>query len=578
MWISKWLSHISRAPECIKVPPEATRISTPLVPEQWRNHLAAHPNRQLTNFFIAGITSGFRLGCKTPLQTLKSSRKNLVSSLEHPAVVDEYLANELKESRIAGPFKKGSIPDAHVSRFGVIPKKSSGKWQLIVDLSHPQGSSVNDAIPKELCSLTYITVDTAIKHILTLGPGTLLAKLDIKNAFRLLPVHPADRHLLAMHWNNNMYIDTCLPFDLCSAPKLFNILVDLLTWMLIKQGVFPTIHYLDDFLTMGPASSNKCQENLTSIQQLCIDLGIPLAQKKLEGPTHCLMFLGIEIDTRLSVARLPRDKLTRIKSELHHWLKKRRATKRQILSLVGLLQHVSKVVVPGRTFTARMYSKAARVKKLHYFIKLDSTFRSDLHWWHTFISTWNGRSFLHVVNQQVPTDCCIYTDASGSWGCGGFFREKWFQFAWIAEWSEIGIMTKELLPIVISCAVLGPKLYQKSIEVQCDNTGAVSAINKGSSKDRTAMHLLHCLWFFAALFQIRIITTHIPGIANTAADMLSRNLLPQFQEAYPQASQFPSYVPIPLLTLLSPKQLDWTSPGFLSLFQETLSIIHKETE
>ena len=148
----------------------------------------------------------------------------------------------------------------------------------------------------------------------------------------------------------------------------------------------------------------------------------------------------------------------------------------------------------------------------------------------------------------------------------------------IAEWSEISIMTKELLPIIISCAICGPKLYQKSIEVQCNNTGAVSVINKGSSKNKTTMHLLRCLWFFAALFQIRIIITHIPGIANAAADMLYRNLLPQFQEAYPQASQFPSYVPILLLTLLSPSQLDWTSPGFLSLFQKILSIIHKETE
>ena len=137
-------------------------------------------------------------------------------------------------------------------------------------------------------------------------------------------------------------------------------------------------------------------------------------------------------------------------------------------------------------------------------------------------------------------------------------------------------MTKELLPVVISCAIWGSALYQKSIGVQCDNTGAVSAINKGSSKDKTAMHLLRCLWFFAALFQIRITATHIAGIDNVAADMLSRNLLLQFQEAYPQASQFPSYVPIPLLTLLSPRQLDWTSPGFLSLFQETLFIIHKE--
>ena len=104
----------------------------------------------------------------------------------------------------------------------------------------------------------------------------------------------------------------------------------------------------------------------------------------------------------------------------------------------------------------------------------------------------------------------------------------------------------------------------KSIEVQCDNTGAVSAINKGSSLDKTTMHFLHCLWFFAALFQIKITATHIPGIYNMAADMLSRNFLPQFWSAYPQAAQFPSYIPMPLLTH-SP-QSSWTGPH-LGIYQ-----------
>ena len=120
--------------------------------------------------------------------------------------------------------------------------------------------------------------------------------------------------------------------------------------------------------------TNICQENLSTIQQLCTDLGIPSAQGKLKGPTHCLTFLGIEIDTCLSIARLPKEKLTQIKSELHCWLKKRRAKKWQILSLVGLLQHASKVVVPGRSFTACMYFKAVGVKKLNYFTKLNKTF------------------------------------------------------------------------------------------------------------------------------------------------------------------------------------------------------------
>ena len=75
----------------------------------------------------------------------------------------------------------------------------------------------------------------------------MLAKVDIKNAFRLLPVHPADRHMLAMNWENQVDIDTCLPFSPQSAPKLFNILADLMSQVLEMKGVSPILHYLDDF-------------------------------------------------------------------------------------------------------------------------------------------------------------------------------------------------------------------------------------------------------------------------------------------------------------------------------------------
>ena len=71
--------------------------------------------------------------------------------------------------------------------------------------------------------LLYITVDKAIDQIMALGKGTLLAKIDIKSVFCLLLVHPADRHLLAMKWRQQLYIDTCLPIGLRLAPKLFNV-------------------------------------------------------------------------------------------------------------------------------------------------------------------------------------------------------------------------------------------------------------------------------------------------------------------------------------------------------------------
>ena len=54
-------------------------------------------------------------------------------------------------------------------------------------------------------------------------------------------------------------------------------------------------------------------------------------------------------------------------------------------------------------------------------------------------------------------------------------------------------MAKELVPIIISCAIWAPLLVHKEIQFQCDNQSLVSAINKGSFKDSMVMHLLRYL-------------------------------------------------------------------------------------
>ena len=61
------------------------------------------------------------------------------------------------------------------------------------DLSSPEGHSVNDGISKELASVAYVSV------ILSSGRGTLMAKRDIMQAYRNIPVHPQDEFVLGMH-------------------------------------------------------------------------------------------------------------------------------------------------------------------------------------------------------------------------------------------------------------------------------------------------------------------------------------------------------------------------------------------
>ena len=208
---------------------------------------------------------------------------------------------------------------------------------------------------------------------------------------------------------------------------------------------------------------------------------MPLAIEKVEGPSTQLKFMGITLDTIRMEARLPPDKLAWIKQMTTSWLNKKNATKREILSFIGLLQHAKKVVKCGRAFVSRMYATASKVKELDFYTRLNKDFRSDLCWWHVFVETWNGLSLLCSVSRPSSPNCYIQTDASGSWGCGSFFLGRWLQWQWPNEWLSHNIMAKEMMPIVLSCVVWGPQLAKQSVCIQCDNSSVVAAIKKGAA-------------------------------------------------------------------------------------------------
>ena len=152
------------------------------------------------------------------------------SASEHPKVVHDYLSEESTKGRIIGPLDPARWPDVHISRLGVIPKKQSDRWRLILDLSAPEGWSVNDGIDPTLYSFSYISVDQAAEVISTIGHGALLAKVDIKSAYRIIPIHPKDYHLLGMLWEGGLFIDLALPFGLRSAPIILR------PWLILSNG------------------------------------------------------------------------------------------------------------------------------------------------------------------------------------------------------------------------------------------------------------------------------------------------------------------------------------------------------
>ena len=136
---------------------------------------------------------------------------------------------------------------------GIIPKSHQpGKFRLVVDLLAPLNRSVNDRIDSGLCSLSYASIDDAVRLVCEARQDAFMAKLDLEAAYWHMPVHPDDQGLLAIKWGDKVYVNSGLPFGLPSAPKIFTAVADGIAWCMSCSGIKDFIHYLDDFFLLDP--------------------------------------------------------------------------------------------------------------------------------------------------------------------------------------------------------------------------------------------------------------------------------------------------------------------------------------
>ena len=550
-----------------QLPSELCCITTPLIAATWEEALRQHPAKQFRDYVVSGIKSGFRVGFDYTNHKLVSSKSNMLSASSNPQIIEEYLQHEVSLGRMwKPPLALVALRPLQVSPIGVIPKKHKpGKWRLIVDLSAPEGSSVNDGIDKDTCSLSYVSIDKIVDCILEVGRGVEMAKIDIKEAYRNIPVHPEDRPLLGVRWQNELYLDNVLPFGLRSAPLIFTAVADALQWIIERRGVCHIFHYLDDYITIARPGAKACSINLKTIKQACADLGVPVEEAKCVGPATTIQFIVIELDSVALEICLPEDKLLRLRALLQDWKGRKAGKKRDLLSLIGTLNHAAKVVQQGRSFLRRLIDLSSAGKHLDNYIRLNVSARSDIRWWGEFAEAWNGISMMVRADKLHP-QLFITSDASGSWGYGAYCGDSWFQFSWVEGMEGLHITIKELIPVVMAAAIWGLDWAGKSVRLQCDNAAVVAIVNSGSSRDQDAMHLLRCLAFITATFGFTLSASHIRGVDNDLADALSRNNLAYFHCHYPQANPFPMPIPPPLVELLVRAKPDWTSASWTKLW------------
>ena len=106
--------------------------------------------------------------------------------------MDRFVQKQLEQGYMLGPFTKQEGAGIITSSLVAIPKKTPGQWRIIVNLSSPANASVNDNLTREFTQVVCTSVEDAVFMIHHLGQSALLAKVDIQEAYRMVPVHPWD--------------------------------------------------------------------------------------------------------------------------------------------------------------------------------------------------------------------------------------------------------------------------------------------------------------------------------------------------------------------------------------------------
>jgi len=493
--------------------------TTGLNHKNFRALLGNYYDKQICEF----IQYGWPIG-HNGMMTRCDATKNHTGARQFPEQVDSYINAEVNLGRIIGPFRKNPFTtQIAISPLNSLEKKNTTDRRVITDLSFPEQYSVNCGINKDVylgenIQTRYPTVDNIIDIINAKGRGCMLFKRDMKKAFRQIRVDPGDIHLLSFKWNGLIYVDTVLAMGLRSAAYICQRLTNSVTFICREKG-FDLVNYLDDFC--GVEVPARAQEAFTQLGELLRYLGIEEAKNKAAIPSTRVAFLGIWFDTEKLTMEVTPERLIEIRQLSQEWLKKKKASVREVQSIIGKLNFVAKCVRPARIFISRMLNFLREMPKKGK-SKLPKDFRADIQWWNRYLPNFNGVSVISNEKWSRP-DEIIASDACLK-GCGATCGTEYFHevFPEHVISKDLHINALELMALVVAVTVWADHLRGKRVIVLCDNSATVWVINTGKTRDHAMQGLLRELCYITATYEFELFAQHIPGDDNRIPDMLSR--------------------------------------------------------
>ena len=525
-----------------------------------------------TDFVVNGFRTGFALHYEGPTFRQDYS-DNIPFTVGNKFVMWEKIMKEVKLGRYAGPFREPPFTHFIQSPIGLVPK-AGGDTRLIFHLSYKfknGNESVNYWTPKHLSSVKYNDIEHAVRNALRLvnkhesAEGIFAGKSDLVSAFRVLPLSADSWKWLLIKAKHPVtdstvfFVDKNLPFgsriSCAHFQKVSNCIRHLTEHAAGRRRVIT--NYLDDFLFID-ITKVGCNFLVDSFLEVCHKIQFPVSVEKTVWATRNLVFLGILLLGRslhLSVCTEKRDKAVHM---LTYLMEKRKATVNELERLAGFLNFLNKAIVPGRSFTRRMYAKFAGIVKInqrdgvgrvanlrkYHHVSLDAEFRYDCRVWLIFLQNTQAvcRPFVDLKRTVTADSLFFYSDASlnPNLGFGCVFNHEWSFGKWepgFVVQCEPSIGFLELYAACIGIFTWGHLLRNGRFLIWIDNTAARDMINQGSSKCPNCMYLLKMLTLNNLQNNRRVFARYVNTKVNFLSDALSRLRIDYFLSKAPKGTK-----------------------------------------
>lgn len=481
--------------------------------EEWRTELEEDVDK---DFLLQGLQQGFDIIMPdSELRPVRVHNHSSALSDEVRPQVEELINKEIRQ----GNYIVTSHEPTIISAIGAVGK-SDGGYRLIHDCSLPSETCLNSYAP-EFDKYNYESIDTAVGMI---KQGYYLAKIDIKSAYRHIPISVSSQRATGLYWRfadgtESFLRDSKLPFGAKASPTIFHRISQAVKRMMVRRGYQLIVAYQDDFLVIGE-TYDACLEAWMCLINLLLRLGFELSYPKLVAPTMSLVFLGIQIDTGTCELSLPETKLSQIQDKVSSFVHRKRATKQQLQSLAGSLNFAARVVRGGRTFLRRILDSIAKLRQQHHKVRLRGAIRGDIAWWNSFLKDFNGAAAFIEEAPITPilTDSC--TTGAGAF-CNGDFR----YVNWEADYPELAsqhINVKEAMIAALAVRRWGHLCQNRTIYLYIDNQCAVWALNKATCKSEVVMEAIREMFWASVKYNFVVKAQYMAGCKHVIADCLSR--------------------------------------------------------